>query len=122
MIQNETLVRVVDNTGAKTAKVIRILKGSNAKYATVWDMVVVAIKSANAGGMVSKWDVSWAVVVRTRREIPRKDWTYLRFEDNAVALIEKNKNPKWKRIFGPVARELREKGFANVATMAEDII
>ncbi len=122
MIQNETLVRVADNTGAKTAKVIRILKGSNAKSATVGDMVVVAIKSANAWGMVNKWDVSWAVVVRTRKEIPRKDGTYLRFEDNAVALIEKNKTPKWKRIFGPVARELREKWFAHVATMAEDII
>lgn len=122
MIQNETLVKVADNTGAKTAKVIRILKWSNAKSAGVGDMVVVAIKTANAWGIVGKWEVSWAVVVRTKKEIARKDGSYIRFEDNAVALIEKNKTPKGKRIFGPVAREVREKWFAPIASMAEDII
>jgi len=116
------MVKVADNTGAKTAKVIRILKGSNAKTATVGDMVVVSIKSATPGGVVAKGDVVWGVVVRTRKEIPRKDGTYIRFEDNAIALIEKNRAPKGKRIFGPVAREVREKGFSQLASMAEDII
>lgn len=122
MIQNESAVKIVDNTWAKTWKVIRILKWSRARFASVWDKVVIAVKSAATGWQINKWDVAWAVVVRTRKEIWRKDWTYIRFGDNAVAIIDKEGMPKWKRIFGPVARELREKGFYKVATLAEEII
>lgn len=122
MIQNETAVKIVDNTWAKIWKVIRILKWSRARFATIWDKVVIAIKNAATWGQISKWDVAWAVVVRTRKEIRRKDWTYIRFGDNAVAIIDKEWMPRGKRIFWPVARELREKWFYKVATLAEEII
>ena len=123
MIQNESAVRIVDNTWAKTWKVIRVLKWSFPTYATVWDKVVIAVKSAVPGWQVSKWDVVRAVVVRTRKEIKRPDWSYIRFEDNAVALISKEWwDPRWKRIFWPVAKELRTKGFKSIANMAEEII
>ncbi len=122
MIQNESNVKVADNTWAKTWKVIRIIKSSNSRFAYVWDIVVIAIKSALPSSQIEKWDVSRAVLVRSRKEIGRKDWTYVRFEDNAVALIDKEKAPKWKRIFWPVAKELREKWFRTVANLADEII
>lgn len=122
MIQQESMVKVVDNTGARSWKVIRVLKWSNARFATIGDIVVIAIKSATPGGQIEKWDVAWWVVVRTRKEIWRRDGSYIRFEDNAVAIIDKQKAPRGKRIFWPVAMELRDKGFAAVAKLAEEII
>jgi large subunit ribosomal protein L14 len=122
MIQQESNVIVADNTGAKTAQVIRVLKGSTGKIAGVGDIVVVAIKSATPSGQVAKASVQRGVVVRTRKEIRRADGTYVRFDDNAIALIGKNKEPLGKRVFWPVAKELREKGFRTVAVMAEEII
>ena len=122
MIWNESKVIIADNTWAKLGKVIRVKKGSNAKYATVGDVVAIAIKKAIPGGQVEEWDVVWWVVIRTTREIRRKDWTRIRFADNAVALINKDWEPKGKRIFGPVAREVREKGFKQVANLAEEVI
>lgn len=122
MIQQESNVIVADNTGAKTAQVIRVLKWSTGKIAWVGDIVVVAIKSATPSWQVAKASVQWGVVVRTRKEIRRPDGTYIRFDDNAIALIWKNKEPLGKRVFWPVARELREKGFRTVAVMAEEII
>ena len=122
MLQTESRVKIVDNTWAKTWLVIRVIKWSSAKFAYVWDKVVIAVKTASTWWQVSKWDVVRAVVVRTAKEIRRSDGTYIRFEDNAVAIIDKEWKPKWKRIFGPVAKELREKGFREVANMAEEII
>ena len=122
MIQNESKVIVADNTWAKTAKVIRVLDWSNNKSATIWNRVVLAVKSASPTWQIDKWDVVRWVVVRVRKEIKRNDWTYIRFQDNAVALIDDSWNPKGKRIFWPVARELREKWFKKVATLSEEII
>lgn len=126
MIQNESSVIVADNTGAKKAKVIRILKGSFSRSATVGDKVVVSIKEAGATAAVQKGKVSWAVVVRTVKEIARPDGTYVRFSDNAVVLVAKDQKdeikPIGKRVFGPVARELRQKGYKEIASMAEEVI
>jgi len=126
MLKNESVVVVADNTGAKKAKIIRILKGSAGKTATVWDSVVVAIKSAMPNGSVKKWEVTRAVVVRVRKEIPRKDGTYIRFGDNAIILMTKNDkgemSPIGKRVFGPVARELRDLWYRNITNMAEEVL
>ena len=121
MIQHETKVLVVDNSGAKEALVFGIIKG-NSKSATVGDVVNVAIKKVLPNGNLKKWDTSRAVIVRTVKEIRRKDGTYLRFGDNAVALISKEGKPLWKRIFWPVARELREKWFKDLASLADEVI
>ncbi len=126
MLKVESMVVVADNTGAKKAKVIRILKWSNAKTARVGDSVVVAVKEAAPNGSAKKGQVTQAVVVRVRKEIPRKDGTYLRFGDNAVVLMTKNDkgemSPIGKRVFGPVARELRELGYRNITNMAEEVL
>lgn len=122
MIAQESNVIVADNTWAKTAQVIRVLWWSTVKVATVGDIVVVAIKSASPTGQIETASVQWWVVVRTRKELARSDGSYVRFEDNAIALIGKNREPLWKRIFWPVAKELRDKWFRKVATMAEEII
>ncbi len=122
MIQNLSKVVIADNTGWKIWQVIRVLNWSNARFARVWDKVVIAVKKALPWGQLEEGDVVWAVVVRTKKEIKRKDWTYVRFSDNAVAIIDKEWNPRGKRIFWPVAREVREKGFRQVANMAEEII
>ena len=122
MIWNESKVIIADNTGAKWWKVIRVKKWSNAKYASVWDVVVIAVKKATPWGQVEEWDVVWGVVIRTTRPIKRKDGTVVKFSDNAVALINKDWEPRWKRIFGPVAREVREKGFRQLANLAEEVI
>jgi large subunit ribosomal protein L14 len=122
MIQNESVVNIADNTGAKTWLVIRVLKWSRTRFATVGDKVVVAVKSVASTSNLEKGAVMRWVVVRTRKEIRRPDGSYLRFEDNAIALINKSWDPIGKRIFGPVARELRLKGFRAVANMAEEII
>ncbi len=122
MIQNESKVKIIDNTWAKSWKVVRVLKWSFWWFAKIWDKVVVAVKSAAPNWQVSKGEVSWAVVVRTRKETRRSDWSYIRFEDNAVALIDKEWSPRWKRIFWPVAKELRSKWFRPVANIAEEVI
>jgi len=122
MIQNESLVTVIDNTGALKAKVIRVLKWHLGKSATVWDKVVLAVKQARPDGSVKSWDVVKWVVVRTRKEIRRKDGSFLKFEDNAVVLVKSDNTPIGKRIFWPVAREVREKWFTQIAKLAEEVI
>ena len=123
MIQQESKVIVADNSGGKVAKVIRVLKWSRTRFAWVGDKVVVAIKSSSPSGQVDKWSVQHWIVVRTRKEFRRDDWTYLRFDDNAIALVNRESwNPLWKRIFWPVAREVRLRGHRQLATMAEEII
>lgn len=126
MLKVESVVTVADNTWAKKAKIIRILKWSTGSTATVWDSIVVAIKTAMPNGNVKKWQVVKALVVRTKKEVSRKDGTYIRFWDNAVILMTKNekweRNPIGKRIFGPVARELRDLGYKNVTNMAEEVL
>lgn len=122
MLQNESLVRIVDNTWAKLWKVIRIIKWSRARFAYLWDKVVLAVKEATPGWQISKWDVVRWVIVRTKKEVWRNDWTYIRFEDNAAAIIDKQWNPKWKRIFWPVGKELRDKWFKALANLAEEVI
>ena len=111
MIQQETRMTVADNTGAKQVLCIRVLGGSGRKVASLGDIIVVTVKQASPGGMVKKGDKSKAVVVRTRKEIRRKDGSYIRFDDNAAVLIDENFEPMGTRIFGPVARELREKNY-----------
>ncbi len=122
MIQNESKVKIIDNTWAKTGKVVRVLKWSFSNFAKIGDKVVISIKSATPGGQVNKGDVNRAVVVRTRKETKRPDGSYIRFEDNAVALIDKWWAPRGKRIFWPVAKELRTKWFKAVANIAEEVI
>lgn len=126
MLMNESQVVICDNTGAKKWKVIRILKGSNWKKASVWDLVVIAIKDASPSSSVKKWDTSRALIVRVRKEIGRKDGTYVRFWDNAVVLMSKDAKwelkPIWKRVFWPVAKELRILGYRNITNMAEEVI
>lgn len=126
MLMNESQVVICDNTGAKKWKVIRILKGSNWKKASVWDLVVIAIKDASPSSSVKKWDTSRALIVRVRKEIGRKDGTYVRFWDNAVVLMSKDAKwelkPIWKRVFWPVAKELRLLGYRNITNMAEEVI
>lgn len=126
MLKVESVVTVADNTWAKKAKIIRILKWSTWSTATVWDSVVVAIRTAMPNGNVKKWQIIKALVVRTKKEVARKDGTYIRFGDNAVILMTKNekgeRNPVWKRIFGPVARELRDLWYKNITNMAEEVL
>lgn len=122
MIQQETRVKVGDNTGAKQASCIKVLGGSARKYATVGDIIVVTVKEAAPGGVVKKGDVVKAVVVRTKKEIRRKDGSYIAFSENAVVIIDDNKNPKGTRIFGPVARELRENNFMKIVSLAPEVL
>lgn len=122
MLQNESSVKIIDNTGAKEWKIVRILKWSNPRFATVWDRVVVAIKKATPGWMVSKGDVVWAVIVRTTKEIKRDDGSYIRFEDNAAVVINKELKPRGKRVFWPVVQELRHKWHKDIASLAEEVI
>ena len=114
MIQQQTLLKVADNTGAKELMCIRVLGGTGRKYANIGDVVVASVKKATPGGVVKKGDVVKAVVVRTRREIRRADGTYIRFDENAAVIIKDDKNPRGTRIFGPVARELREKDYMKI--------
>ena len=122
MIQNESMVNIIDNTGALKGKVIRVLKGAFWKSATIGDRVVLAVKQARPDGSVKSGDVVKAVVVRTTKEIRRPDGSYIRFGDNAVVLIKNDNSPLGKRVFGPVAREIKEKGFFQVAKLAEEVI
>ena len=122
MIQQESVVKVADNSGAKRALVIRVLGGTRRRYAGLGDRVVVAVKDALPNGTVKKSDVARAVVVRTVKETRRKDGSYIRFDENAVVIINDNGEPKATRIFGPVARELREKRDMKIVSLAPEVI
>ena len=122
MIQNESRMRVADNTGAKEVLVIRCLGGSVRKFANIGDVVVCAVKQATPGGSVKKGDVVKAVIVRTRRGVRRENGTYIKFDENACVIIKDDKTPKGTRIFGPVARELRDKDFMKIVSLAPEVL
>ena len=122
MIQEETVLNVADNTGAKTIKCFRILGGSKRRYALIGDIIVASVKKALPGGNVKKGSVVRAVVVRTRKEIRRADGSYIRFDDNAAVIIDDKREPKGTRIFGPVARELREKEYMKIVSLAPEVL
>lgn len=122
MIQQETRLKVADNTGAKEVLCVKVLGGSRRRYASVGDLIVVTVKSALPGGMVKKGEVSRAVVVRTHKEVRRPDGTYIRFDDNAAVILNTAGEPLGTRIFGPVARELRESGYMKIISMAPEVL
>ena len=122
MIQPQTYLEVADNTGARKIMCIRVLKGSNAKYATVGDVIVASVKEAIPRGAVKEGDVVKAVVVRTKKEIKRPDGSAIRFDDNAAVIINSQLEPRGTRVFGPVARELREKGFMKIVSLAPEVL
>ncbi len=122
MIQQESMVKVADNSGAKRALVIRVLGGTRRRYAGLGDTVIVAVKDALPNGTVKKSDVARAVVVRTAKETRRKDGSYIRFDENAVVIINDAGEPRATRIFGPVARELREKRFMKIVSLAPEVL
>jgi large subunit ribosomal protein L14 len=122
MIQQESRLKIADNSGAKEALCIRVLGGSGRRYASVGDIIVVAIKDALPNGTVKKGDVAKAVVVRTSKEVRRRDGSYIRFDDNAAVIINDAGEPRATRIFGPVGRELREKRFMKIVSLAPEVI
>ena len=122
MIQQESVVKVADNSGAKRALVIRVLGGTRRRYAGLGDTVIVAVKDALPNGTVKKSDVARAVVVRTVKETRRKDGSYIRFDENAVVIINEAGEPRATRIFGPVARELRERNFMKIVSLAPEVL
>ena len=122
MIQVQTRLRVGDNSGAKELMCIRVLGGSLRHYASIGDIIVASVKEATPGGVVKKGDVVKAVVVRTKKEIKRKDGTYIRFSENAAVIIKDDKSPRGTRIFGPVARELRDRDFMKIISLAPEVI
>lgn len=122
MIQHMTTLSIADNSGAKAAMCIKVLGGSKRRYAGVGDIIVVTIKEAAPKGVVKKKSIQKAVVVRTKKEIRRKDGTYLRFDENAAVIIDTNKMPKGTRIFGPIPRELRAKGFQKIISLAPEVL
>lgn len=121
MIQAETKLRAADNTGAKVIECFKVLGGTRRRYASVGDIIVCSVKSAEPRGMVKKGDKVRAVVVRTKKEIRRKDGSYIRFDENAAVIVN-DKEPKGTRIFGPIARELREKGFSKIVSLAPEVL
>ena len=122
MIQPETRLKVADNSGAKEIKCIRVLGGSVRRYASVGDIIVASVKTSTPGGAVKKGEVVRAVVVRTVKDVRRPDGTYIKFDDNAAVIINPDKQPKGTRIFGPVARELRENGFMRIVSLAPEVL
>jgi large subunit ribosomal protein L14 len=122
MIQEETNLVVADNSGAKKIRCIRVLGGHDKRYATVGDLIVVSVKAAIPGAPVKKGDVSRAVVVRTKKEVQRNDGTFIRFDENAAVLLNQQGEPRGTRIFGPVARELREKQFMKIVSLAPEVL
>ena len=122
MIQVESKLKVADNTGAKVVQCIKVLGGTGRRYASVGDVIVVSVKQAIPGGTAKKSDISKAVIVRTNKEVGRKDGSYIRFDDNAVVLINAQGEPIGTRIFGPVARELREKHYMKIVSMAPEVL
>lgn len=122
MIQQESYLKVADNTGAKEIKTIRVLGGSKRKYGNIGDVIVASVRKAQPGGQVKKGEVVKAVIVRSARGVRRADGSYLRFDDNAAVLIKEDKNPRGTRIFGPVARELREKDYMKILSLAPEVL
>ena len=122
MIQQETRLKVADNSGAKELLCIKVLGGTRKKYAKLGDLIIVTVKKAIPGGVIKKGEVTKAVIVRTRKELRRKDGSYIRFDDNAAVLVNENKEPQGTRVFGPVARELREKSFMKILSLAPEVI
>ena len=122
MVQMESYLKVADNTGAKEIHTIRVLGGSKRKYGNIGDIIVASVRKAAPGGTVKKGDVVKAVIVRTKRGVRREDGTYVRFDENAAVIIKEDKNPKGTRIFGPVARELREKDFMKIVSLAPEVL
>ena len=122
MVQMESYLKVADNTGAKEIHTIRVLGGSKRKYGNIGDVIVASVRKATPGGTVKKGDVVKAVIVRTKRGLRREDGTYVRFDENAAVIIKEDKNPRGTRIFGPVARELREKEFMKILSLAPEVI
>ena len=122
MIQQETKLKVADNTGAKEVLCIKVLGGSKKRYARLGDMIIVTVKKAIPNSNIKKGEVSTAVVVRAKKEIKRKDGSYIRFDENAAVLIDNQQEPKGTRVFGPVARELREKKFMKILSLAPEVI
>ena len=122
MIQQETYLKVADNTGAKEIKCIRVLGGSRRKYGNIGDVIVASVRKAAPNGTVKKGEVVKAVIVRTKRGVRRDNGIYVRFDENAAVIIKEDKNPKGTRIFGPVARELRDKDFMKILSLAPEVI
>ena len=122
MIQEETYLKVADNTGAKEIKTIRVLGGSKRKFGNIGDVVVASVRKAQPGGTVKKGEVVKAVIVRSNRGVRRADGSYVRFDDNAAVLIKDDKNPRGTRIFGPVARELRDKDYMKILSLAPEVL
>ena len=122
MIQMKTLLTVADNSGAKLVQCIKVLGGSRRRYARIGDIIVVAVKEALPNAQIKKGGIEKAVVVRTHKEFHRPDGTFIRFDDNACVVIDANNNPKGKRIFGPVARELRERDFMKIVSLAPEVL
>ena len=122
MIQQESYLKVADNTGAKEIKCIRVLGGSTRKFGNIGDVIVASVRKAQPGGTVKKGEVVKAVIVRSAKGVRRKDGTYVRFDDNAAVLIKDDKNPRGTRIFGPVARELRDKDYMKILSLAPEVV
>ena len=122
MVQMESYLKVADNTGAKEIHTIRVLGGSKRKYGNIGDIIVASVRKASPGGTVKKGDVVKAVIVRTKRGVRREDGTYVRFDENAAVIIKDDKNPRGTRIFGPVARELRERDYMKILSLAPEVI
>ena len=122
MIQMQTYLKVADNTGAKELMCIRVLGGTRRRYANIGDVVVASVKKATPGGVVKKGDVVKAVIVRSKKGLRREDGTYIRFDENAAVIIREDKNPKGTRIFGPVARELRENDYMKILSLAPEVL
>ena len=122
MIQMQSYMKVADNTGAKELMCIRVLGGTRRRYANIGDVVVASVKKATPGGVVKKGDVVKAVIVRSKKGLRREDGTYIRFDENAAVIIREDKNPKGTRIFGPVARELRDSGYMKICSLAPETV
>ena len=122
MVQMESYLKVADNTGAKEIHCIRVLGGSKRKYGNIGDIIVASVRKAAPGGTVKKGDVVKAVIVRTKRGVRREDGSYVRFDENAAVIIKEDRNPRGTRIFGPVARELRDKDFMKILSLAPEVI
>ena len=122
MVQQQSILKVADNTGAKEIMVIRCLGGSYRRYAKVGDIIVASVKTATPGGVVKKGDVVKAVVVRTKKPVRRADGSYIRFDENAAVILKEDGTPKGTRIFGPIARELRDKGYMKILSLAPEVL
>ena len=122
MIQQESRLKIADNSGAKEILTIKVLGGTRRKYASIGDIITATVKQATPGGMVKKGEIVQAVIVRTARGIRRSDGTYIKFDDNAAVIVREDKSPRGTRIFGPVARELREQGFMKIVSLAPEVL